>query len=302
MIPGGVREFCYRQADNAVFVPPGPFWQGCIRAKELDVEWCNASSWDAVRAVTTAPYLVQRTPVTQSEYRDCAEAQNGCSEWPFGYTEEWDWYPAFGEVAIGGITTSEAERYCEWLGEKSKVRWRLCSNSEWEKAARGGCETLPGGGDLGRCAEEVRLYPWGDEYPECEIVTTIRGCDLNEANTPGYAWGLPVGSDPQAAGPYGVLDMWGTDLELVADCFPVVPTPPSFPPTDGSAWDHDCRFEPDSDGVLRPIRYVRGGGYGFNPLGGSQYPLSVYHPLREYGEYGQVLQFRCCADFDQADE
>ncbi len=46
----------------------------------------------------------------------------------------------------------DAVAYCEWLGRMSGRRYRLPTEAEWERAARGGAEG--------------KLYPWGDAPPE----------------------------------------------------------------------------------------------------------------------------------------
>ncbi len=46
----------------------------------------------------------------------------------------------------------DAVAYCEWLSKKTGRCYRLPTEAEWERAARGG--------------EEGKLYPWGDAPPE----------------------------------------------------------------------------------------------------------------------------------------
>ena len=46
----------------------------------------------------------------------------------------------------------DAVAYCEWLSKKTSRRYRLPTEAEWERAARGG--------------EEGKLYSWGDAPPE----------------------------------------------------------------------------------------------------------------------------------------
>jgi formylglycine-generating enzyme required for sulfatase activity len=49
---------------------------------------------------------------------------------------------------VVGISWHEATRYCEWLGGKTGGKFRLPTDAEWERAARG--------------CHEAALFPWGD--------------------------------------------------------------------------------------------------------------------------------------------
>jgi sulfatase modifying factor 1 len=53
---------------------------------------------------------------------------------------------------VVGVSWFEAVKYCEWLHSVHGLPYRLPSEPEWERAARGGAE----GG----------LYPWGDAPPQ----------------------------------------------------------------------------------------------------------------------------------------
>jgi formylglycine-generating enzyme required for sulfatase activity len=52
---------------------------------------------------------------------------------------------------VVGVTWDEATAYCRWLSACERQVYRLPTEAEWERAARGNLEGA--------------LYPWGDEPP-----------------------------------------------------------------------------------------------------------------------------------------
>jgi formylglycine-generating enzyme len=53
---------------------------------------------------------------------------------------------------VVAVSWFEAIRYCEWLSVNTGRQFRLPTEAEWERAARGG--------------REGELYPWGDAVPQ----------------------------------------------------------------------------------------------------------------------------------------
>ena len=92
------------------------------------------------------------------------------------------------------VSWEDAAAYCQWLSEKTGEKWRLPTEAEWEKAARG---------------TDGRTYPWGDEEPD------KTRCNFGE-NVGGTT---PVGRYPSGASPYGALDMAGNVWEWCADWY-----------------------------------------------------------------------------------
>lgn len=62
--------------------------------------------------------------------------------------------PAFNhpEQPVVGVSWHETTRYCEWLSASTGRKFRLPTEAEWERAARGG--------------RDGALFPWGDTPPQ----------------------------------------------------------------------------------------------------------------------------------------
>lgn len=56
------------------------------------------------------------------------------------------------EQPVVAVSWFEAVQYCQWLSSVAGQRYRLPSEAEWERAARG--------------AAEGKLFPWGDDPPQ----------------------------------------------------------------------------------------------------------------------------------------
>jgi len=100
------------------------------------------------------------------------------------------------EQPVVAVSWVESSKYCEWLSRQSGRRYRLPTEAEWERAARGG--------------RESDLYVWGDEPPGAHAEYRRR-------------WGgtvtgpLPVArAEPN---PYGLFDIGENVHEWCADWF-----------------------------------------------------------------------------------
>ena len=93
---------------------------------------------------------IGRTPVTNADYAPFVVA--GRAPAPPWWTD-----PAYAapEQPVVGVTWFEACDYAAWLSELTGGRWRLPTEAEWERAARGG---LTGAATA-----------WGDALPAGEV-------------------------------------------------------------------------------------------------------------------------------------
>ena len=176
--------------EDMVLVPAGEFFRGCNQGLDTNC----LSNEKPGHLVFLEAFLVDRTEVPASRYQACVDAGT-CS------------VPVEGSFEPGtkpnhpatGVTYEQALAYCGWMDR------RLPTESEWEKAARGGCELVT------NCSSQARLYPWGNAVPTC-ATAWYSSCTATAATR-------PVGTLPEGASPYGALDMAGNAAEWVADWY-----------------------------------------------------------------------------------
>jgi formylglycine-generating enzyme required for sulfatase activity len=136
-----------------------------------------------IHQVTVPSFRIARTEVSTCQYRACADA--GACMFPAGGSFD-------GPVL--GVDLAAACAFCSFAGG------RLCSEAEWEYAARNGAKGT--------------LYPWGDQTPTCQhgvFSDAALGC-ASPSSLPGCS--RPAGNDD-----WGVCDLAGNAWEWVQDCY-----------------------------------------------------------------------------------
>ena len=121
-----------------VRIPEGWFAMGCSTGRDDE---------KPVHRVWVDAFELGACQVTNAEYACCLAAVNAAA--PLCWTDANFNHPNMPVVAL---SWHEAADYCEWLSGRTGKRYRLPTEAEWERAARGGAEGL--------------LYPWGDAPPE----------------------------------------------------------------------------------------------------------------------------------------
>jgi formylglycine-generating enzyme required for sulfatase activity len=121
-------------------IPAGEFLMGCSS---------GARDERPAHRVFVDEFAIGSTAVTNSQYRSFVEATG--HESPAGWIN-----PRFSEPhqPVTSVSWFDAMAYCRWLSEKAGNLYRLPTEAEWERAARGGLEGT--------------LYTWGDEMPQLQ--------------------------------------------------------------------------------------------------------------------------------------
>lgn len=162
---------------DLVSVAPGEYWMGS-RADDGDA---YSNEFPLVKKEISRPFYLGRFPVTFNEYEVFAD---DCGL-PVPDDEGW----GRGPNPVIHVSWEDAAKYTRWLSTITKCSYRLCTEVEWEYAARAG---------------SAHKFTWGDEFD----ITMLNACERE-----GYI--TPVGSYPP--NDWGLYDMLGNVWEWMAD-------------------------------------------------------------------------------------
>ena len=308
---GEPYDHCISSDGDAVYVPGGGFYMGCNIDNGYEAGECDEDEKDEdgdSHLVDVPPFSIHRTEVTVGKYAEFLaylEAEgtpNCCANTPnfpqcilvtsdgVPLSQSCEDAPAVPPptlpddpmLPVEDVTWGGAKDYCQWLGDTSQTgeSWRLCSEAEWEKAARGGCETVDG-----LCQANMRVYPWSDADKSDGAAATCEDAWIKVSDPPPCA---PDGPAPVTEmlldiSPYGALQMAGNLREWTEDCYHLDYV---GAPTDGVPWTADC--ESGEGGAA--WRVIRGGSYDQAPhaaRAASRREKDMWVPDSGTG-------FRCC--------
>lgn len=113
--------------------------------------------------------------------------------------------PNSDEYPLLGVNWDSAVAYCNWLSAKTGKKYRLPTEAEWEKAARG---------------TDQRRYPWGNEI-DPSYANFVGAQAFDTGRPPGFYDGSKRGElqTHSNASPYGAFDMAGNVMEWCADWY-----------------------------------------------------------------------------------
>lgn len=214
-----------------ISIPAGPFTMGTGPAEieRLAGEFGLAREWaeegyfgreQPQHIVALPAYWIGRHAVTVAQFRGFVEA-GGYHEQQLWTVSGWTWREAAarnqpdywldgtwtsdGQLPVVGVSWYEAAAYCRWLDEVTGRGFRLPTEAEWEKAARG---------------SDARVFPWGDRFDVARCNVRAGGLDRT----------VPVGRfSPAGDSPYGCMQMVGNVSEWTGTRY----TPYRYEPGDG---------------------------------------------------------------------
>jgi sulfatase modifying factor 1 len=162
-----------------VHIPEGWFLMGSDSGQDCE---------RPIHHVRIDAFLLAATQVTNAEYDRFLRA-TGIVAPPFWQDPNFN-HPA---QPVVGVSWFEAARYCEWLSAQTGRPYRLPTEAEWERAARG---------DL-----EQKNFPWGDDPPQ---------------SLPGYVTRWQTGPEPvghYTLNAFGLYDMCDNVHEWCSDWY-----------------------------------------------------------------------------------
>jgi eukaryotic-like serine/threonine-protein kinase len=248
-----------RDKATLLMIPQGEFIMGLTQGQVNNLTRtfsdCDGNLFQASKPahrVSLNAFWIYSTEVTNGMYAQCV-ADGVCSPpSDVGSSTRKYYYgnAQYKNYPVVNVTWFSAEQYCSWAGG------RLPTEAEWEKAGRG---------------TSGWLFPWGNTPPSSQLANF--GQMVGDTTA--------VGSYPQGASPYGVLDMAGNVWEWVADWY-----------------EQDYYTVSPADNPTGPSKSSTGTrvGRGGSWFWGGCYASVAYHDSWEPDKIDTGVGFRCVID------
>ena len=224
-----------RDGVEMILIPGGEFQMGLKPDSPLAEKYPDALP---AHKVHIDPFYIDKHEVTNTHYAKYVE-ETGVKSSLFSNNPVYNG----SQQPVVGIRYGDAVSYAQWVGK------RLPTEAEWEKAARGA---------------DGRIFPWGSEFSsdKCNAYP-------NQINAP-----QKVGTYPEGASPYGVMDMAGNVSEWVYDLYGryYYQNSPSRNPR-GPVGKGEARivrggnYKSDPDDVMSVVRFQAGAYAAFPSIG-----------------------------------
>ncbi|RKY83481.1 hypothetical protein DRQ09_10000 [candidate division KSB1 bacterium] len=202
----GGMDSTLRIVPEMVYIPAGSFIRGS------DPDEGNPDERPE-KEISISDFYIDKFEVTNAQYTYFLNDGNSehyyfemkieeNSSGKFMPVKGWENFP------VSYINWFDAKAYLIWLSKKTGLNYRLPTEAEWEKAARGGIY-LDSSGSVSNPLPE-RIYPWGNNFE-----TNIAHYSGNLSEFPTTA---PSGYY-NGKSPYGVFDLAGNVSEWVSDWY-----------------------------------------------------------------------------------
>jgi iron(II)-dependent oxidoreductase len=142
------------------------------------------------KEINVDSFYISKYEITNTQYKKFLDDNPSHEEPDFWYNENFN-KP---DQPVVGVSWHDAVAYCNWLTEKTKETYRLPTEAEWEKAARG---------------TDERFFPWGNEWPNRNLANFI----YEHKKT------VPVKEKPLGASELGLMHMAGNVAEWCGDWY-----------------------------------------------------------------------------------
>ncbi len=232
-------------------VPAGWYGMGSAEGEGRDEE-------RPLHRVRVDAFKMARCQVTNREYAAFLKA-TGHPPPPFWTQPEF----SAPEQPVCGPNWFEAREYCRWLSRVTGELYRLPTEAEWERAARGGAEG--------------RRYPWGDADP---------------AERPDYSRRWKHGPEPVGSAPpndYGIFDLCENVHEWCLDWYDAgfyAASPEQNPVSSVAGCPPRCRRPGTAPAVGPARRSSRGGSWRHHIRISRCAARSAIPPAFQYADYG----------------
>lgn len=185
-------------------IPAGEFLMGTsdenivqlqIRESDWAYEWADNDFFIAEQPqhiVSLPAFEIAKYPVTNADYHNFVldVGHRLPRNWTgFTFQEDTENHP------VTGVSKTDAEAYIEWLNQKTGMSFRLPTEAEWERAARG---------------NDGRIYPWGNTFDPWRCNTA----ESAKKGTTAVGFYSPTGDSPCSA-----ADMVGNVWEWTQSLF-----------------------------------------------------------------------------------